>query len=90
MVQQAYVLITVEMGSEGEILEALKRIPEVREAHLVYGACDLIARVEADIFEEVKHAIACKIRRIDKVRSTLTLICIEDPGARERDGTGGG
>jgi len=80
MVRQAYVLITVEIGSEGEILEALKQIPEVREAHLVYGVYDLIARVEADILEEVKHAVAYKIRRIDKVRSTLTLICIENPG----------
>jgi len=79
-VRRAYVLITVDVGSEGEILEVLKQIPEVREAQMVYGVYDIIARVEAEIFEEVKHAIAYKIRRIDGVRSTLTLICIENPG----------
>ena len=81
---RAYVLITVEIGSEGEILEALKQIPEVREAQMVYGVYDIVARVEAEIFEEIKHAVAYKIRRIDGVRSTLTLICIENPGTRVR------
>ena len=84
--RRAYVLITVEIGSEGEILEALKQIPEVREAQMVYGVYDLIAQVEAEIFEDVKHAVAYKIRRLDGVRSTLTLICIENPGARVRTG----
>ena len=82
MVVVAFVLINAEVGAESDVLEALKQILEVREAHMVYGVYDIIARVEAEIYEEVKHAIIYKIRRIDKVMATMTLICIETPGAR--------
>jgi len=84
MLRQAFVLINSEPGAEREALAALEAIPEVREALMVYGVYDIIARVEAETFEEVKHAISYKIRCIDEVRSTLTLICIETLGARVR------
>ena len=85
MVRRAFVLINAEPGTEAEVLEALKAIPEVREAHMVYGIYDIIARVETGTSEELKNAIEWKIRRLDKVRSTATLICAEgtegtDPG----------
>ena len=44
----AYVLLNVEMGTERDVMDALKAIPEVKEAHSVYGVYDIIARVETD------------------------------------------
>jgi DNA-binding Lrp family transcriptional regulator len=70
----AYVLINAETGSETEILEALRKIDNVKEAHGVYGVYDIIARVEADSLEQLKDIITWKIRRLDKVRSTLTMM----------------
>ena len=70
----AYILINVETGSEVEVLEALRKIENVREAHGVYGVYDLIARVEAESMERLKEIITWKIRRLDKVRSTLTMM----------------
>ena len=70
----AYVLIGTEMGAESEVIELLKNVPEVKEAHSVYGDFDIIARLEADIMEEIKFAISKKIRSIKKIRSTTTLI----------------
>lgn len=70
----AFVLINADSGSESEVLEELKAIPEIKEAHLVYGVYDIITRLETDIMQDLKDTISQKIRRIEKIRSTLTMI----------------
>jgi len=72
----AYILINVEIGAEGEVLKSLKPVSEIKEAHLVYGVYDIIARVETETMQELKDAVSWKIRRSDKVRSTLTMIVV--------------
>ena len=72
----AYVLINVEIGSEEEILRNLDPISEVKEAHLVYGVYDIIAIIETETMQELKDTVSWKIRRLDKVRSTLTMIVV--------------
>lgn len=72
----AFVLINAEIGAESEVLKDMKGIPEVKEAHMVYGVYDIIARVETETMQELKDAISWKIRRLDKVRSTLTMIVV--------------
>jgi anthranilate phosphoribosyltransferase len=52
----SYILINVETGSEREILEVLEQIPEVKEAHSVYGEYDIIARLEADTIRLMSYA----------------------------------
>lgn len=70
----AYIMINTETGTEKEVIEALRNFKEVREAHSVYGAYDIVARLEANTMEEIKNALSWKIRRLDKVRSTTTTI----------------
>ena len=72
----AFVLINAEIGAESEVLKGLKEIGEVKEAHMVYGVYDIIARIETDTMQELKDIISWKIRRLDKVRSTLTMIVV--------------
>lgn len=72
----AFVLINAEIGAENEVLKELREIPEVKEAHMVYGVYDIIARVETETMQELKDIISWKIRRLDKVRSTLTMIVV--------------
>ncbi|MCW3990392.1 MAG: Lrp/AsnC family transcriptional regulator [Candidatus Bathyarchaeota archaeon] len=72
----AFVLINAEIGAEAEVLRELKPIPEVREAHLVYGVYDIIAIVDTSTLQELKDTIGFKIRRLDKVHSTLTMIVV--------------
>ena len=72
----AFVLINAEIGAEREVLKGLKEISEVKEAHMVYGVYDIIARIETDTMQELKDIISWKIRRLDKVRSTLTMIVV--------------
>jgi DNA-binding Lrp family transcriptional regulator len=72
----SYVLINVDIGSEREVLNALKQISEVKEAHSVYGEYDIVARLEADTMEEIKNAISWGVRRLEKVRSTVSMILV--------------
>jgi len=73
----AFVLINAEIGSEGEVLIELKKVEGVEEAYSVYGVYDIIAKVGADSMEKLKDIVTWRIRRLNKVRSTLTMIVIE-------------
>jgi len=74
----AFVLINTEIGCEEEILNELKKIPNVKEAYAVYGVYDIVARVEGETMDELKEVISWRIRRLDKVRSTLTMLVISE------------
>ncbi len=75
---RAFVLINVESGSEDEVLKELKNMEGVEEAYFSYGVYDLITRVKADTMENLKDMVSRKIRTLNKVRSTLTLIMMEE------------
>jgi DNA-binding Lrp family transcriptional regulator len=67
-------MINTEFNAKSEILKSIKEIPQVKEAYLVYGVYDIIAQIETENLQEIKDVISMKIRRIDNVRSTLTMI----------------
>ena len=73
----AFVLINTEIGSENEVLEDLKKIDAVKEAYMVYGVYDVVAKVSANTMDKLKEIVTWHVRRLDKVRSTLTMIVIE-------------
>jgi DNA-binding Lrp family transcriptional regulator len=73
----AFVLINAEIGSESELVEELRKMPYVKEAYLVYGVYDIIARIEAESMDKLKEIVTWKIRKLNKVRSTLTMIVME-------------
>jgi DNA-binding Lrp family transcriptional regulator len=75
---KAFVLINADLGAEEELVSELKKITNVTEVYVVYGVYDLIAKVEADTMEKVKETITWHIRRLEKVRSTLTMIVVEE------------
>jgi len=77
--ETAYVLINCDMGYEEQVIDELKHISDVKEVHGTYGAYDIIAKVEANETAALRETITWKIRKIDKVRSTLTLMGIEYP-----------
>ncbi len=75
---RAFVLINVESGSEDEVLRELKQREGVEEAYFSYGVYDLITRIKADTMENLKDTVSRRIRSLNKVRSTLTLIMMEE------------
>ena len=72
----AYLLLNVETGTDEEALDSLKPIQEVKEARMVYGVYDIVVRVEAETMEELKNVVSWTIRRLDRVRSTMTMIIV--------------
>jgi|YelNatPaOPRAMG01_1025707.scaffolds.fasta_scaffold00910_29 DNA-binding Lrp family transcriptional regulator len=70
----AFVLINADSGSERKLLEQIKNMDGVKEAYLVYGTFDIIAKVETKSLEELRTQISAKTRKLDNVVSTMTLI----------------
>lgn len=74
----AFVLVNVEAGTDREVLENIKKIPEVKTAYMVYGVYDIIVMIESDTLEKLREMVTKKIRQLDKVRSTMTMIVMEE------------
>ena len=75
---RAFILLNVESGSEDVVLKQLKSLEVVKEAYVSYGVYDLIIKIKANTMEELKSSVTNNIRTINKVRSTLTLILIDE------------
>jgi DNA-binding Lrp family transcriptional regulator len=73
----AIVLINAEIGSEEEVFNEISKVEGIKEAYIVYGVYDRIAKIEAETMEKLKETIANRIRKLPKVRSTLTMIIVE-------------
>ena len=77
---KAYVLINCELGSEENVISQIKTIEGVKEVHGTFGAYDILVKIESDRVETLREVITWKIRKIEHIRSTLTLMGIEGQG----------
>ncbi len=68
-----YILLNCDLGSEEYIIDELRRIPEVKNAYLTFGAYDIIAEVHANSQEAFEKTVSSKIRKLARVVSTMTL-----------------
>jgi DNA-binding Lrp family transcriptional regulator len=76
---KAYVLLNTELGKEPEVIKAMKGAKEVKNIYSLYGIYDVIVEVEAETMEKVKEVVFNRIRRLDNVKSTITLITYGEP-----------
>ena len=72
----AYVLINCDLGYEEDIISQLKTIDGVKDVHDTFGAYDILAKVESDDVDKLRDIITSKIRKLDRISSTLTLMVI--------------
>ncbi len=80
--ENAYLLIQCDMGSETDIIEQLMKIPEVKEVRGTYGVYDIFAKLESESREKLDEILTNNIRKIPKIRSTNTLSPILSQGGR--------
>jgi DNA-binding Lrp family transcriptional regulator len=74
-VQQAYVMINCEDGEQECVIEELKSIECIKWIASVVGRYDIVTKIVASSIETLRETIEFKIRRIQKVRTTTTIIC---------------
>jgi DNA-binding Lrp family transcriptional regulator len=72
----AFLLLNTETGLEAEVMKGLKDLDEVKEAHMLDGTYDVIVRMETATVQELKDAVDWKIRRLESIHSTLTMIVL--------------
>jgi len=74
---RAFVLINTEAGMEQDVVNQLKNMKTVKEAYTVYGVYDAVAYVEAEKIDDLKNAVSYEIRKLNGVRSTVTMMVAE-------------
>ena len=72
----AYVSVNCDLGSEETVIEDLKHIESVREISGTFGAYDIVAKIESSEKDKLRETITWNIRKLEHVRSTLTLMGI--------------
>jgi DNA-binding Lrp family transcriptional regulator len=78
LMERAYVLINCDLGAEKQVIGELKNLKNVKDVHGTLGGYDIIATVESKTPEKVRQTVIGQIRNLDHIRSTLTLMGIED------------
>lgn len=74
----AFVLMNAELGKENHIVNEIKKIANVKEVYPVYGVYDVLMVIESDSMEALRETITSKIRKLDGIKSTLTMIIVKD------------
>ena len=74
---KAYVLIVANPGATKGVYAALQNIDGVVEAHEVMGPYDIVAEVEVENLSDVPSILSEKIRTIEGVESTTSLVTFE-------------
>ena len=79
----AFVLVNTELNSDMEIIGKIKDIladeKDIEyEIQGVYGIYDIVLKISSNNEEKLRVIITNKIRKIDKVQSTLTMKVIEE------------
>jgi DNA-binding Lrp family transcriptional regulator len=76
---KAYVLLNSELGQEPKIIEALEGVEAITKIHSLYGIYDLIIEMDAETMDKIKEVVFNKVRRLDHVKSTITLLTYGEP-----------
>ncbi len=72
--ETAYVLIVSESGSEQHVIDKLLMIDEIKAVNQVWGAYDVVVKVVGPTSDAVREIITERIRMIDGIKITTSLI----------------
>lgn len=73
MNHNAFVLINCSLGSEAKVMDRINDLEYVNKAYRVYGVYDILVKVNASDKEDLQRKVLL-IRRLDDIKSTLTLL----------------
>jgi len=79
----AFLGIFLEKGKDYEpVLQALKEIPQVTEAHYVTGAFGIFCKIMCQNTEKLKSILYNDIQSIEGIQRTETIISLDNPISR--------
>jgi len=78
--REAFVCINTSPDSVEKVFTELKACKEVKEAFRVYGVYDIVAKVSGESIEDLSNIIDTRIKRLDEVQTTLSMLMIEHSG----------
>ena len=61
---KGFVLLNCDLGAEEFIVEELRKISQVSQAYVTFGAYDVIAEINTDSQEDFDKTVSFKIRRL--------------------------
>jgi DNA-binding Lrp family transcriptional regulator len=73
----AVVLVNTNLNLQDKVLESLKLIDEVEEAHILYGVYDLLIKIKAISIDRLKEIVKLRIKHMNGVTSLLTLMIVD-------------
>lgn len=89
--KKAFVLVKAKTGTENSLLDDLLKIPDVQESHTITGDYDIIAVMSAkedDLAryaeEKIVEALTGKIRKLENVLDTKTMIPVSSEIKKEK------
>jgi len=74
---KAFVLIKVRAGEVKDVVDQLRRIKNIREAHMTFGPYDAVAVAETDDVAALGRVTALEIQPIPGVEQTLTCLAVD-------------
>jgi DNA-binding Lrp family transcriptional regulator len=80
----AFLFINAEILLIDDVINKLKGVPEITDVYKVQGIYDIIARVNSDTEEKLKELVSERIRRIDKITGTVTVIIAKEIEERKQ------
>ena len=66
-------LISCEIGEKQSLYSKLKEIPEIKNCLITYGNYDIVVEFITDTSVQMNETILSKIRKLEKIRTTITL-----------------
>lgn len=72
--QTAFVMVTCETGYEYDVIEQIRSISGIKEAHRTNGTYDVFCSIKASTIESLREIIELRIRKTSHVIATTTLI----------------
>jgi DNA-binding Lrp family transcriptional regulator len=80
----AFLFINAELLFMEDVINKLKEVPEIADVYKVQGIYDIIARINSDTEEKLKELVSERIRRIDKITGTVTVIIAKETEERKQ------
>jgi DNA-binding Lrp family transcriptional regulator len=74
----AYVLINCDTNQKEVVIRELHQLPGILEVEDIHGAYDVLIKLNQGSVEELKETIKWHLKKISDIKSTVTLIAIEE------------